>query len=130
MAKEQFLTSGFRSLEPCITKISDTSFMLGRDQTSFIVDETQPSLLTKSVLKWNEPLAGAGKYFFPFLIFSASIAIASITRRFHFIKRMHWMRISTNDSLISHSLSLSYFPFPSPSIQTSSSVDILYCILQ
>ncbi|XP_077303016.1 vacuolar protein sorting 39 [Arctopsyche grandis] len=57
--KGQFITSSSRSMEPCITKMSDTSFMLARDQSSVIVQESTPTMLSESVMKVNEQLIAA-----------------------------------------------------------------------
>lgn len=58
--KGQFLTSSSRSMDPCITKITDTSFMLGRDQSSVIVNEDAPTEPSEAVMKINEPLIAGG----------------------------------------------------------------------
>lgn len=58
--KGQFLTSSSRSMDPCITKISDTSFMLGRHQSSIIVDELSPDTPSESIMKIKEPIIARG----------------------------------------------------------------------
>ncbi|CAH2041395.1 unnamed protein product, partial [Iphiclides podalirius] len=51
--KELFPTSSSRSLEPTIAKYSETSFLLGRDNTSVIVEEAK-DIEIKKTIKWNE----------------------------------------------------------------------------
>ncbi|XP_028156515.1 vam6/Vps39-like protein [Ostrinia furnacalis] len=55
--KELFPTSSSRSLEPTIAKYSDTSFLLGRDQASVLVEEAE-EIEIKKTIKWPEaPIA-------------------------------------------------------------------------
>ncbi|KAM3961523.1 vacuolar protein sorting 39 [Aphomia sociella] len=52
--KELFPTGSSRSLEPTIAKYSETSFLLGRDHTSVLVEETQ-DIEIKKTIRWSEP---------------------------------------------------------------------------
>lgn len=55
--KELFPTSSSKSLEPTIAKYSETSFLLGRDNTSVLVEEAQ-EIEIKKTIKWREaPIA-------------------------------------------------------------------------
>ncbi|XP_072931702.1 vam6/Vps39-like protein [Epargyreus clarus] len=57
--KELFPTSSSRMLEPTIAKYSETSFLLGRDNTSVLVEEAD-EIVIKKTIKWNEaPVAVA-----------------------------------------------------------------------
>ncbi|CAG4945545.1 unnamed protein product [Parnassius apollo] len=51
--KELFPTSSSRSLEPTIAKYSETSFLLGRDNTSVLVEEAK-DIEIKKTIKWTE----------------------------------------------------------------------------
>lgn len=59
--KELFPTSSSKSLEPTIAKYNETSFLLGRDQTSVLVEESTDiniKIDIKKTIKWTEaPLA-------------------------------------------------------------------------
>ncbi|KOB68907.1 Vam6/Vps39-like protein [Operophtera brumata] len=53
--KELFPTSSSRSLEPTVAKYSETSFLLGREQTSVFVEEAKDSTIEiKQTIKWKE----------------------------------------------------------------------------
>ncbi|KAG6441076.1 hypothetical protein O3G_MSEX001642 [Manduca sexta] len=55
--KELFPTSSSKSLEPTIAKYSEPSFLLGRDQTSVLVEESE-NIVIKKTIKWTEaPIA-------------------------------------------------------------------------
>nr|XP_021201535.2 vam6/Vps39-like protein [Helicoverpa armigera] len=55
--EELFPTSSSKSLEPTIAKYSETSFLLGRDQTSVLVEEAK-NIDIKKTVKWSEaPIA-------------------------------------------------------------------------
>ncbi|KAH9637625.1 hypothetical protein HF086_007339 [Spodoptera exigua] len=55
--QELFPTSSSKSLEPTIAKYSETSFLLGRDQTSVLVEEAK-NIDIKKTIKWSEaPIA-------------------------------------------------------------------------
>lgn len=58
--KELFPTSSSKSLEPTIAKYSETSFLLGRDNTSVLVEETQ-GIEIKKTIKWREAPIAVGK---------------------------------------------------------------------
>lgn len=58
--KELFPTSSSRSSEPCITKISDTTFALGRECQTVLVN-TKGDAETNKVLKWNTQPTVMGK---------------------------------------------------------------------
>ncbi|XP_068628376.1 vam6/Vps39-like protein [Battus philenor] len=51
--KELFPTSSSRSLEPTIARYSETSFLLGRDNTSVLVEEAK-DIEIKKTIKWTE----------------------------------------------------------------------------
>ncbi|KAL0829175.1 hypothetical protein ABMA28_004014 [Loxostege sticticalis] len=55
--KELFPTSSSKSLEPTIAKYSDTSFLLGRDQSSVLVEEAE-EIEIKKTIKWPEAPIG------------------------------------------------------------------------
>lgn len=60
--KELFPTSSSKSLEPTIAKYSETSFLLGRDNTSVLVEEAQ-EIEIKKTIKWREAPIAVGKTF-------------------------------------------------------------------
>ncbi|XP_026730982.1 vam6/Vps39-like protein [Trichoplusia ni] len=54
---ELFPTSSSKFLEPTVAKYSETSFLLGRDQTSVLVEEAK-NIDIKKTIKWSEaPIA-------------------------------------------------------------------------
>lgn len=55
-----FPTSSSRSLEPTIAKYSETSFLLGRDNTSVLVEEAK-DIEIKKTIKWTEAPVAVGK---------------------------------------------------------------------
>ncbi|XP_028037182.1 vam6/Vps39-like protein [Bombyx mandarina] len=56
--KELFPTSSSKSLEPTISKYTETSFLVGRDQTSVLIEESNKNVDIKKTIKWKEaPLA-------------------------------------------------------------------------
>ncbi|CAK1543127.1 unnamed protein product [Leptosia nina] len=57
--KELFPTSSSNSLEPSIAKYSETSFLLARDNTSVLVQETKEEAIEiKNTIKWSDaPIA-------------------------------------------------------------------------
>lgn len=54
-----FPTSSSRSLEPTIAKYSETSFLLGRDNTSVLVEEAK-DIEIKKTIKWTEAPVAVG----------------------------------------------------------------------
>ncbi|XP_053608252.1 vam6/Vps39-like protein [Plodia interpunctella] len=56
-AKELFPAGSSKSLDPTIAKYSETSFLLGRDQTSVLVEEAK-DIEIKKTIKWAEPPIG------------------------------------------------------------------------
>ncbi|KAJ0176101.1 hypothetical protein K1T71_008275 [Dendrolimus kikuchii] len=56
-SKELFPTSSSKSLEPSIVKYSETSFLLGRDHTSVLVEESK-NIDIKKTIKWAEAPIG------------------------------------------------------------------------
>ncbi|CAG9100793.1 hypothetical protein JYU34_013536 [Plutella xylostella] len=51
--KELFPTSSSKSLEPTVSKYSETCFLLGRDSTSVLVEEAK-EIEIKNTIKWKE----------------------------------------------------------------------------
>lgn len=60
--KELFPTSSSKSLEPTIAKYSETSFLLGRDNTSVLVEEGK-DIEIKKTIKWKEAPIAVGMNF-------------------------------------------------------------------
>lgn len=58
--KELFPTSSSKSAEPTIAKYSETSFLLGRDQTSVLVEEAK-DIEIKKTIKWSQAPIAVGK---------------------------------------------------------------------
>ncbi|XP_060804157.1 vam6/Vps39-like protein [Amyelois transitella] len=52
--KELFPAGSSKSLDPTIAKYSETAFLLGRDQTSVLVEEAK-DIEIKKTIKWSEP---------------------------------------------------------------------------
>lgn len=76
--KELFPTSSSKSLEPSIARYSETSFLLGRDQTSVLVEEAKEEskedgkdepkdegkenkIVIKKTIKWKEAPISVGR---------------------------------------------------------------------
>lgn len=57
---ELFPTSSSKFLEPTVAKYSETSFLLGRDQTSVLVEEAK-NIDIKKTIKWSEAPIAVGK---------------------------------------------------------------------
>ncbi|KAI5642851.1 vacuolar sorting protein 39 domain 2 domain-containing protein [Phthorimaea operculella] len=55
--KEIFPISSSKSIEPTIAKYSDSCFILGRDNTSVLVEEGK-DVVIKNTVKWSEPPVG------------------------------------------------------------------------
>lgn len=60
-AKELFPTG--KSPEPSITKLSDSSFVLGKDFQSFVMD-TKGELVQHNPIKWSDAPSAIGKLYF------------------------------------------------------------------
>ncbi|XP_045499853.1 vam6/Vps39-like protein [Colias croceus] len=57
--KELFPTSSSKSLEPTIAKYTETSFLLGRDNTSVLVEEAKEEAIEiKKTIKWTDAPIG------------------------------------------------------------------------
>lgn len=57
-----FPISSSRSLEPTIAKHSETCFVLGRDNTSVLVEEAK-DIEIKKTIKWSEAPVAVGKVY-------------------------------------------------------------------
>lgn len=59
--KELFPTSSSRSLEPTVSKFSETCFLLGRDYGTVLVEEAKDNIEIRNTIKWEAPPLSVGE---------------------------------------------------------------------